>query len=202
MFTRIPGLSAALLVTLVSANARAEADAETTWARQRVISQMAICDAVAKLPPLLMLGVFGGRAAVTALAGGSRPFIAAGSEERLFLAGIGTAAAGHSLCGPAIFAGHGAYGRATLSLGLRLGLPLSALAITFGLYRARVPRGEFGDGASDQVGAVIAGAAVLGGFAFDYAWAAGAGAPRAPRAPRPVVMPTAGGVMLGLGGTL
>ncbi len=190
-------LGAALLVTLDSGSARA--DTEAAAARQQVISQMAICDAVAKLPPLVMLGVFGGRAVAGALSGTSRPFIAAGTEQRLFLAGIGTAAAGHSLCGPAIFAGHRAYGRATLSLGLRLGLPASALAITFALYRARAPRGDFGDGASDKLGAVIAGAAVLGGFAFDYAWAADAGARRAPR---PVVMPTAGGVMLGLGGTL
>ena len=158
--------------------------------RDRVIREMATCDAIAKVPPLVMLGVFGARA--IADAGARRPFIRAGAEERLFLAALGTAAAGHSLCGPAVFAGHEEYARASLSLGLRLGLPAAAVGLTLGLYRAREPRGAFGDGASDVVGVAIAGVAVLAGFAFDYAWAARVA---------PVVTPSPTGATFGVGGT-
>ncbi len=176
-----------LAIALAAPAARAE-DGE------RLIREMATCDAVAKIPPLLMLGVFGVRGVVGAASGEGRPFIRAGSEERLFLAALGTAAAGHSLCGPAVFAGHGAYARASASLGLRLGLPAAALGLTLGLYRARQPRGDFGDGASDGVGVAVAGVAVLAGFAFDYAWAA-----RGARV-APVVTPSSSGAVFGLGG--
>jgi hypothetical protein len=159
--------------------------------RDRVIREMATCDAIAKIPPLLMLGAFGVRGVVGAASGAGRPFIHAGTEERLFLAALGTAAAGHSLCGPAVFAGHQAYARASLSLGLRFGLPVAALGLTLGLYRAREPRGDFGSGASDVVGTAAAGLAVLAGFAVDYAWAARLA---------PVVAPSPAGAVFGLGG--
>lgn len=172
-------------LALVAPPARAE---ERARDRDRVIREMATCDAIAKVPPLAMLGVFGARAIV---AGAGRPFIGAGVEERLFLAALGTAAAGHSLCGPAVFAGHEEYARASLSLGLRLGLPAAAMGLTLGLYRAREPRGAFGDGASDVVGVAVAGVAVLTGFALDYAWAARVA---------PVVTPSPNGALLGIGG--
>lgn len=170
----------------LAAPARAE---ERARDRDRVVREMATCDAIAKVPPLVMLGVFGARAIV---AGAGRPFIRAGVEERLFLAALGTAAAGHSLCGPAVFAGHEEYGRASLSLGLRFGLPAAAVGLTLGLYRAREPRGAFGDGASDVVGVAVAGLAVLTGFALDYAWTARVA---------PVVTPSPAGAVFGVGGT-
>ncbi|HRG97981.1 MAG TPA: hypothetical protein PLR99_17130 [Polyangiaceae bacterium] len=91
-----------------------------------------------------------------------------------------------------MFAGHEEYARASLSLGLRFGLPAAAVGLTLGLYRAREPRGAFGDGASDVVGVAVAGLAVLTGFALDYAWTARVA---------PVVTPSPTGAVFGVGGT-
>ncbi len=156
------------------------------------IREMITCDALAKAPPLLALGVFGVRSVAGAVSGGSAAFLRTPREERLLLASLGVAGAGHAFCGPAIFLGHAAPGRALLSLGLRLGLPGGVFALTYGAYAARTPREAFGSSAGDVVGSAAFAGMILGGFAMDYVLILWERAPR--RAWGPVVGPGTVGI--------
>jgi len=176
----------ALSLLLLAPTARAEG----------VVSTMATCDAVAKMPPLLMLAGFGVRGIGTAITGGSSPFIRAGREEGLFLASLGTASVGHALCGPAALLGYKQYENASLSLGLRLGLPSAAFVVTYGAYRSRANRGDFGDAPSDVIGASTIGIAIMGGFVLDYLLLTRREA-KPVQAAQPFAVPTSGGLVAG-----
>jgi hypothetical protein len=99
------------------------------------------------------------------------------------------------LCGPAALLGYKQYGNASLSLGLRVGLPAAAFAVTYGLYRGRDNRGDFGDATSDIVGSTAIGAAIVGGFVLDYLLLTRREAKALPP-PQAFAVPTQGGGVL------
>jgi len=190
---RVVGALAIIAVVLAAPRARAQgAHAQP----------MVTCDLISKMPPLFTLAYFARRSVAGLIFDNSTTFFRSSAEERFFLATAGSAAIGHALCGPVMFAGRKDAPRAALSLGLRVGLPATFFGATYGLYRARDDGRAFGQSPMDVIGTTAGGLALVGGLLFDYMLLRPSGAPRGTFRAGPFVMPTSESLLIGVGGAL